>query len=203
MNYNKKMMILLSAFLLLAGPARAAEAKAGAAAAAPAPADKTTIQLAEYFLKVNLPDANPKLIDPFLAVNVETLPKRLREKAAAKQIEITQILRVTRVKKRGIFVQPTQGCQESSFIKPLGMASSFPDPGYETVTEDELKYVMDSTKCTEIDLGCRFSLLIFFQKGKDRVLKFNAVDPLMAKVAEYRGGGGTSHLFGMGYSCMH
>ncbi len=99
---------------------------------------------------------------------------------------------------------PVDACDESSFVKPLSLASSFPDPGYETVTEDELKYVIDNTKCTEIDLGCRFSMLIFFEKKKERIVKFNAADPIMAKVAEARGkGGGTSHFFGGGYSCMH
>jgi hypothetical protein len=203
MNYNRTMMILLATFLLLAGPVRAAETKADAAAAAPAPADKSTIDLVNYFLKVQLADASPKLIDPFLAVKIETLPKKLQQKAMAKQIEITQVLRVHSVKKKGIFVQPVEGCTEESFIKPLSMQSSFPSPDYEVVSEDELRCVMDQTKCSEIDLGCRFSLMIFFEKKKDRVLKFNASDPLMAKVAECRNGGGTSHLFGMGYSCMH
>jgi hypothetical protein len=96
-----------------------------------------------------------------------------------------------------------EDCSEKNFVKPLSMASFFPDPDYEEVTEDDLKCVMEQTKCTEIDLGCRFSLLIFFEKKKDRVLKFNAVDPIMAKVAECRGKGGTTHFFGMGYTCMH
>jgi hypothetical protein len=204
MNYNKRMGFLLAA-LLLAGPARAAEPKAGAASAdKTGTADKSTIELVNYFLKVDLADANSKLIDPFLAVKTETLPKRLQGKAAAKQIEISALLRVHDIKKKGIFVQPTtEACSETSFVKPLAMAGMFPDPGYATVTEDELKYVMDQTKCSEEDLGCRFSMLIFFEKKKDRIVKFNAVDPIMAKVAEYRGKGGSTHFFGMGYSCLH
>lgn len=200
MIYNKRMGLLLAA-VLLAGPVRAfADDKPAAAAAA----DKTTIDLVNYFLKIDLADANPKLIDPFLAVKTETLPKKLQAKAAAKQVEVSALLRIHDVKKKGIFVQPqAAACTAADFVKPLAMAAMFPDPGYETVTEDELKYVMDQTKCTEDDLGCRFSMLIFFTKGKDRVIKFNAVDPIMAKVAEYRGKGGSSHFFGMGYSCLH
>lgn len=199
------MRLLLAAFLLAAGPARAADTKPDAAAAdKTGTADKNTVELVGYFLKVELADASPKLIDPFLAVDPETLPKKLQKKAAAKQVEVAAVLRVHDVKKKGIFVNPpAQECDEKTFIKPLSMAGFFPDPGYETVTEDELKYVVDQTKCTEIDLGCRFSMLIFFEKKKDRIVKFNAIDPIMAKVAEYRGHGGTSHLFGMGYSCMH
>jgi hypothetical protein len=170
--------------------------------AARAEADKDTLDLVNYFLKVELADANPKLVEPFLAVKTETLPKKLRNKAAAKQVEIGALLRIHDVKKKGAFVAPVEGCSETSFVKPLRMAGSFSD--YETVTEDELKYVMDQTKCTEVDLGCRFSLLIFFEKKKERILKFNPADPIMAKVAEYRGGGGGgTHFFGMGYSCMH
>jgi hypothetical protein len=199
------MMILLAAFLLVAGPARAADPKADAPASdKTGTADKNTVDLVGYFLKVELADASPKLIDPFLAVKTETLPKKLQSKAAAKQVEIAAVLRLHTVKKKGIFVNPlAEECNETSFVKPLSMAGFFPFPGYEEVTEDELKYVIEQTKCTEIDLGCRFSMLIFFEKKKDRIVKFNAIDPIMAKVAEFRGHGGTSHLFGMGYSCMH
>jgi hypothetical protein len=188
-----------AAFLLFSGPARAADPKPDAASA-PAEADKTTVDLVNYFLKVDLPDANPKLIDPFLAVKTETLPQKLRGKAAAKQLEITALLRLHAVKKKGIFVQPTEGCSEKDFVKPLKMMGYM--MGYQVVDEDELKYVMDKTKCTEIDLGCRFSMLIFFEKKKDRVVKFLAQDPIMAIVAESHGGG-TTKFFHMNYTCMH
>ena len=62
---------------------------------------------------------------------------------------------------------------------------------------------MDTTKCTEVDLGCRFTLKIFFQKKKDRVLMFYSKDPMMAKVAQSHGGGGGTHFFGIGITCMH
>jgi hypothetical protein len=204
MKYNNTMMTLLAAFLLVAGPARAADPKPDAAAAAVVPADKETIDLVNYFLKVELADASPKLIDPFLAVKIETLPKKLQGKAAAKQVEITALLRLSHVKKKGIFVQPpAEECSEASFVKPLNMAGFFPSPGYEVVTDDDLKCVMDQTKCTEDDLGCRFSMLIFYEKKKERVVKFMASDPIMAIVAGCRGKSGTTHFFGSGYSCMH
>jgi hypothetical protein len=201
MNYNNRMVILLSALLLLSGPAKAADSPAPAAAAT---ASKETIELVNYFLKVELADANSKLIDPFLAVKIETLPKKLQNKAAAKQVEVAAVIRIHTTKKKGIFVQPpVEECSETSFVKPLSMAGFFPAPGYEEVTDDELACVMEQTKCTEIDLGCRFSLLIFFEKKKDRILKFNAIDPMMAIVAGCRGKAGTTHFFGAGYSCMH
>ena len=207
MTYNNDMALLLAAFLLLAGPARAADSKPGASTSAGAPAaksveaDKNTIDLVNYFLKVDLAEASPKLVDPFLAVQIETLPKKMQRKAEARQIEVAALVRLHDTKKKGSLIQPAQDCNEKDFVKPLSLAGAF--SAYEEVTEDELRYVQDKTKCTEIDLGCRFSMLIFFEKKKDRIVKFNAMDPIMAKVAEFRGHGGTSHLFGMGYSCMH
>jgi len=197
MNYNKTMAWILASFLLLTAPAARAEKKDASPSA-----DKTTVELVQYFLKVPTAEANPKLIDPFLAVKTETLPKKLRGRAAAKQAEIGALLRLHDTKKGGSLVQPLEGCSEKDFVKPLSMAGFFSE-GYETVTEDELKYVMDKTKCSEIDLGCRFSMLIFYEKKKDRILKFTAADPIMAIVAESRGKGSGTRFFGMGITCMH
>ena len=200
---RRKLICAFASILLAGGYARAADPKPDAASSVEktAAADKDTLDLVNYFLKVALSEANPKLIDPFLAVKTEALPKSLRGKAAAKQVEISALLRLHDVKKKGIFVQQRDDCSEKDFIKPMGMMSFF-SQGYEVVNEDELKYVMDKTKCTEIDLGCRFSMLIFYEKRKDRIVKFNAADPIMALIAESHGGGGTK-FFGMGYTCMH
>jgi hypothetical protein len=197
------MLFLLSALLLLSGPARAAASKPAAASETSVEADTGTIALVNYFLKVELSEASPKLVEPFLRVKIDTLPKKLQRKAEVRQTEVAAIVRLHDTRKAGFIVTPAENCGPSDFIKPLSLASAFPMPGYETVTEDELKYVMDTTKCTEIDLGCKFSMLIFFEKKKDRIVKFNATDPLMAKVAEFRGHGGTTHFFGGGMSCMH
>lgn len=190
------MTAVAALLLILAGRVRAQD-KAPEAA----PADKRTVELVQYFLKVPTAEASPKLIDPFLAVNTDTLPEKLRGKAAAKQVEINALLRLHERKKAGSLVYPAEGCTETSFVKPLNTAGFFPN--YEDVTEDELAFVMKRTKCTEIDLGCRFSLLIFFQKGKPRIMKFAAADPIMAIVAESHNGGGTSQLFGLGITCEH
>lgn len=189
------MMITAILAVLLAAPARAA--------GAPKTADKTTIQVVEYMLKTPPEDADPKLASAFLAVDTSTLPPKLQKKAAAKQVQINALVRLHDTKKLGTFIQPAAGCSERDFVKGLEMSSYFPFPSYETVTEDELSYVMKKTKCTEIDLGCRFSMLIFFKKGKDRVIKFAAADPIMAVVAESRGKGGTTQFFGLGLTCLH
>jgi hypothetical protein len=193
------MTAVLLAFLLLP----AFVPSAGAQPAKKNGADKTTVQLVEYFLKTPPADANPALVDPFLAVDASSLPKKLRSKAAAKQTEIRALVRLHDTRKAGSIIQPMEGCTEKAFVKPLSMAGFFPFPDYEVVNEDELKYVMDKTRCTEIDLGCRFSMLIFFEKKKDRVVKFAASDPIMAIVAESRRKTGSTNFFGSGFSCMH
>ena len=193
------MTLILSALLLLGGSAGAA---AGAGDAGTA--DKTTVDIVEYFLKTPTSEANPKLIDPFMAVNAETLPKKLRAKAEGKQIEIRALIRLHDAKKKGKFIPPPTGdCSEKDFVLPLSKVGIYKSIGYEEIDEKELDYVMSFTNCTEIDLGCRFTMKIFFDKKKPRRLMFHQNDPIMGVVAASHGVGGGSHLFGSGLSCLH
>ncbi len=185
--------IILSVLLAAAPSARAAEKP---------PADETTVDLVRYFLQVPTDEANPKLVEPFLAVDPETLPKKLRGKALAKQIEIRDLIKLHATKKQGVLIQPDEGCSEKDFVFPLNQAAFYLSMGYEEVNEDELEYVKNKTKCTEVDLGCRFTLKLFYTKGKDRRLMFVPQDPIMAIVAESHKGGSTK-FFGMGMTCMH
>lgn len=168
-----------------------------------ATADKATLALVEYFLKTPTSQADPKLVDRFLAVKADDLPPKLRRKVDAKQVEIRVLIRLHDTKKMGVLIQPAEACGPKDFIKPLEIAPFFSLPTFETVTEDELKYVRDKTQCTEIDLGCRFSMLIFFKEKKPRIVRFAAADPIMDIVAEARGRGGGTKFFGAGFSCMH
>lgn len=196
------MPVLLLAFLLAALPARAEDAKA-----APTPADKTTLELVDYFLKVPTSEANPKLVAAFLAVDGRTLPKKLRLKAGLKQAEIRDLIKLRAAKKGGSLVQPDAVCTGEEMVRPLAEADIFLGGQYEEIDEDELKYVMDKTHCTELDLGCRFSLKIFFTKSvpkqKPRRMGFLGGDPIMGLIAESRGKGGSTHFFGFGLSCLH
>lgn len=184
--------------VLLACPLRAADAQKSSAAA-----DQKTVELAEYFIKVPTAEANPKLVTPFLAVDVETLPKKIRRKTKAKQIEIQTLIKLHDTKKMGFIIQPMEGCTEKNFILPLEQASFFVTLGYEDIGEEELDFVKNKTKCTEVDLGCRFSFKIFYTKPHPRRLMFVATDPVMAIVAESRGKHGSTNFFGAGFSCMH
>ena len=198
MTYNRPMTLLLAAFFLFSGPARADVDPAATSA------DTTTLRIVEVVLKAPTTDIDPRLIGPFMAVDAQSLPRKLRRKTQAKQIEISTLLKLHDTKKAGNFVQPLEGCSEKNFVLPLEQAGLYATIGYEEINEDELKYVMDKTTCKEIDLGCRFSLKIFFKTGKDRRLMFYASDPIMALVAESRGKGGNgTRFFGVGITCMH
>jgi hypothetical protein len=202
MNYNNGVKLLLAALLLAAAPSKAADPKPDAAAA-PAEADATTLQVVDVVLKTPTSDVDPRLIDPFMAVKPESLPKKLRLKVQEKQIEISTLIRLHDTKKKGTLIQPAEGCDEKSFVLPLSQKGIYQAIQFVDVNEDELKYVMDTTKCTEVDLGCRFSLKIFYTKPKPRALMFHENDPIMALVAASHGGGTGTHFFGMGLTCMH
>ena len=207
MNYNRAMAFLLA--LLLVVPARPAAAaprrrKAAETGAAAGTADKTTVELVEYFLKVPTSDANPELVDPFLAVKTETLPARLRGKARAKQIEIRALIKVHDAKKKGMIVQRPAGCTMDSFVRPFSDEYAYRIAHYVPITEDEELYLLKQTGCVETDLGCEFSLTIFHDAGstRPRRLMLHESDPLMGIVARYRehGSGGT-RFFGTGLFC--
>jgi hypothetical protein len=189
---------LLLALLLAAAPAPArAAAKSGTA-------DKTTLELVGYFLKVPTAQASPKLIQPFLAVDVDTLPPRLRRKTRAKQIQIRTLIKVHDARKKGMIVQPAAGCTLDSIVRPTSDETAYMLAGFQFITEDEEHFVLQQTKCQEEDLGCEFSLVIFHDAGskKPRKLALHVRDPLMGLVARYREkGSGSTHFFGSSLFC--
>lgn len=202
MNYNTGMPTVLVLALALVLPAAAAD-KPDAAGTA----DKTVIELVDYFLKTPTADANPKLVEPFLALDPDALPKRQREKARAKQLEIRTLVRLHDTKKKGSILMPAEGCTLESFVHPQKDYGIFAIAGFGPITEDDLTYVMQRTHCTELDLGCQFSLTIFFDKGskKPRRLMLHENDPVEAIVAEGRHSGKSNqtNFFGLGLTCNH
>lgn len=201
--------LLLALGLLAAPPAGAAvETSTGTVKAAGpmTPADRTTVELVEYFLKAPTDKANPRLVSPFLDVDPRTLPKGLRDKARAKQLQIRALLKLHDTRKKGLTgLRPVESCKESDYTYPLGeyaMHTIFP---VEKITEDELEYLVGRTKCDEHQLGCQFSLRIFVDplKKKPRKLILQPSDPLAALLASYRGRGsaGTNFFGASGPSC--
>jgi hypothetical protein len=202
---------LLLALLLGAGPARAADDKASA----PAAVDTDTAKLADYFLKTPTSQADPKLVEPFLAVDPSRLPERQRGRVSAKQSEINALLKVHDRKKKGNWVTPAS-CPIATYVKPL---EQFPDyrpakscrkedyngSAWCEISEDEEAYIQHKTGCTLEDQGCEFTLIAFVDlvhKKKPRRLVLNTVDQLTA-IAVESGHGGQTNFFGAGVTCYH
>jgi len=199
MNYNTAMRTLVCA-LALAAAAAPARALTPDSAAKP---DADAVKLVEYFLKTPTPDVDTKLVAPFLAVDPETLPERLRVKARGKQIEIRTLIKLHDTKQKGNWLQPPENCTLESVVHPLKDARVYLMAGYKDIKEDEERYVTQKTKCSDLELGCHFSLIILFEKGKPRRLMLLPSDPLMALVAESHGHSGQTNFFGTTLTCMH
>ena len=193
-----KVLVLLAC---LTGLAAAAESKKPSR-----PNERADVMLAERMLKIELSDAPPVLIEPFLALDSNALPKRLREKTRARQLEIRTYLKLYDTKKKGGVLQAVEACSETSFVKPMKDLPFYREAGWtEEITEFEEDQVSEFTLCREIDLGCHFTLMIFHDAGskKPRRLFLTGSDPIMMLVARARSKTLGGNYFGTGLSCMH
>ena len=174
------------------------------------PDEKTKIKIVEYMFKTPLDQASPAVVGPFLELDAETLPKGLRAKARAKQLDVRTLFKLHDTKKKGSVLPVVEGCTATSFVKPMKEIPAYQMAGYQEITEDEEKGVMERTLCQEVDLGCHFSLTVFTDTNPKipRRLFLHGNDPMMTMVAATRakskasiGGNG---YFGIGgVSCMH
>lgn len=178
------------------------------------PATKETVSMVEKVLKTPTEELPPGVVPPFLAVDPESLPKKLRQRFLAKRVELYSLKHLADTKKRGAVrmpdyspapAVPDEGQSDNPGI--LLMA------GYTELTESELDYVKDKSKCTERDLETEFSLKITVtrdpktRKVVGRRLFLHAKDPLQGMVAAFRsqsGVGGQTNFFGVGgFTCAH
>jgi hypothetical protein len=183
-----------------------AEVSAGTAeqAKAEAPAAKDTVELVKAFLQTPTEQLPPDFIPEFLGIDPETLPKKLQQPYLAKRLELYTLKQLVEGKKKGIVRMPDADCSipkesKSDSAGVLKMA------GYETITDDEERWVMDKTKCTERDLMCEFTLQVVNTKGKKpgserRLLFLNPRDPIFALIGQYRAVGRQkqTNFFGIG-----
>ncbi|PIR16685.1 MAG: hypothetical protein COV48_09520, partial [Elusimicrobia bacterium CG11_big_fil_rev_8_21_14_0_20_64_6] len=58
------------------------------------PDEKTRIKIVEYMLKTPMNEADPTLVSGFMKLDPESLPKKLRDKARGKQMEIDAIVKI-------------------------------------------------------------------------------------------------------------
>ncbi|MDD5628217.1 MAG: hypothetical protein PHU21_04070 [Elusimicrobia bacterium] len=191
------MLRILSLIVLLAGPAVLGLAQGPAL-------DDDTLEMVKAFLKLPTEQLPAEHIPKFLAVEPAALPAALRQRYLAKRLELYALRHIAEGKKKGIVRMPEEDCStikeaEGMEIKVLRMAR------YEEISEDEESWLMDTTRCTEHDLMCEFSLLIRTEakgkKGEKRHRYFlHPVDPLMALVGAYRRSGRNvaTNFFGVG-----
>jgi len=166
-----------------------------ASARADGPDEKTRIKMAEYMLKTPMNEADPTIVSGFMKLDPESLPKKMRDKVRGKQMEIDQIVKIHNGKKKGPFRFPA-ACEIKRYEGPDGIRIMGYIIGNVEIAGEEEEYVERATNCTEEQLLCEFSLNIVVMKrpGKAPLKRYFLMenDPLMALVAEKRGGGGSS-----------
>ena len=166
-----------------------------AVTASAGPDQETQIKMVEYMLKTPLDQSDPVLVSGFMKIDTAALPKKLRDKARARQMEIDAIVKIHQGKKKGPFRFPA-ACEIKRYEGPEGIRIMGMIMGNEEIMSDEEEYIEKKANCTEDQLICEFSLNIVIMKRKDKPpLKryfLMGQDPLMALVAEKRGGGASA-----------
>lgn len=172
--------------------------------------DDGTAKMVEYFVKTPIADLPAEHIDEFLAVDAQTLPKKLREPFKARKLELMTLKQLSRVKKKGILIAADDQC-EIPHEEKTGEIALLQRVGYQEATEDEKEWVEKKTKCNERNMLCDFTLQIVDQnagpKRKKRVkrryffyCKAAACDPLYVLIGVYRARieGKNTQFFGSG-----
>lgn len=159
------------------------------------PDEATRIKIAQYMLKTPMNEADPTLVSGFMKLDPESLPKKLRDKVRGKQMEIDAVVKIHNGKKKGPFRFPA-ACQIKIYEGPEGMRLMKMIMGNVEIAGDEEEYLELKGNCTEEQLMCEFSLniVIMRPKGKPPEKHYFLMeqDPLMAWVAEKRGGGASA-----------
>ena len=199
---------MLTALLLLFLPAAVS---AGALEEVKAEAPKTPTaedkeRLVQAFLDTPTIELPPDLIPEFLALAPEELPEKLRPGFAAKRLELYTLKQIVEGKKKGGVRMPEENCSLTKDAKgdSVGIVRA---AGFVEINDEEERWVMDKTKCTEHDLQCEFTLQIVAARVKNkkasyvqRFLFMHPKDPIFALIAQYREMGRVkqTNFFGIG-----
>lgn len=193
---------------LLALPGHAAKPKAAAAPKEAPPANDDE-KLVDYFLKSETPDLDPKAIPRFMAIDLAPMSPGRRSGAQAKRAELKALRKsmesTTKPPIRRAGQDPLESCgvEEGS----AQQAKIMQNIGFMPVTQDEVAFLVQRTKCTECELSEEFTytrLIVPGDKAKkipaEKHMFVHAKDPLMALVSQYRGGGkGGTDFFSVGF----
>jgi len=155
-------------------------------------ADQSTIKMVEFFLRTPVAELPTEHIDDFLAVDPNTVPKKLRQRFKAKCVELYAFKREAEGKKRGTLRTPEPNCDAPKEGR-ADEASVLMMAGYVELFEDDLLCVEKETKCTPHDLMCEFTLQSVVEiKGKKKNIRYfmHQNDIIMGIVAGCRGKNG-------------
>ena len=168
------------------------------------------MKLVDYFVRTPTADLPPERVPEFLAVDRGTLPRKLQDPFEAKRVELLALKKnVDGRVKPPLRMLGHEAIAEGSCGAPREMASIglLLQCGFGEITEDEEKWLMHETNCTECELRTEFTLELVVtpakKKGK-KELHFLLLkdDPINTLLAGYRAGvktTGTS-FFGIGSS---
>ncbi len=185
-------MKLLALLLVLAAVALPARADG--------PDEETKVKMVQYMLKTPMNEADPTIVSGFMKIDPDTLPKKWRDKARGKQMEVDSVVKIHSGKKKGPFRFPDNKCAAKKY-GPEGLPIMAMIIGNAEIESEEADYLEKRTDCSEDQLICEFTLnvVIIPRKGKPALRRYYLMeqDPLMAYLAEYRAGskGGKNNYF--------
>lgn len=199
--------LALTAALLMPSLVWSAKAKPAAPKeAAPANDDE---KLVDYVTKTDTGSLDPKAIPRFMELDLAAMSPGRQAAAKAKRLELKALKKAMESKSkppiRRAGAEPDQSCDaEEGNDMQVAMLQRM---GFMPVTEDEVKFLVERTKCTECELTEEFTYTIYIVRGDkakkkpDRKHTFiHAKDPLMALVSQYRNGGkGGTDFFSVGF----
>ena len=204
--------LTLAAFAAGAGKAASKASEAalprGSPRSAAPKADKETVEFVGLFLKSETSSLPPEGIPKFLAVDPASLPSFLRVKCRAKQTELRALMRISQGKKkaplRRISSEEKARCStEEGGKQYIDALRAF---GFDEIYDDEERFLMDRTRCTECELQEESSFVIVAvppkKKGElpERRLFMSQNDPFFAIITAYRKkSGGQTDFFSIGF----
>ena len=142
----------------------------------------------ERFVKTPVADMTPDYIQAMLAVDEKTLSPKLRERFVAKRLELHVYRQMAEGQKRGTIRMPDSDCSIPLQAKADNIAM-LKQLSFMEITEDEVHYLEESTKCSQIKMMCEFTLQIVHKKVGKRVETHYFIHPkdaLAALVSEFR-----------------
>ncbi|MCX5787249.1 MAG: hypothetical protein NTX64_01890 [Elusimicrobia bacterium] len=203
--------------LVLALSAFAAEPRVGVAgprvgAAEPPKASTGTVKLVEYFLKTQTADLPPERVPEFIAVNRATLPVKLQDRFEVKRMELLALKKNVDGKGKPPLrllgkdtISTGEECGPPREMTDFGV-NMLVSMGWAEIDEEEEKWLLSETSCTECELRTEFTLELVLsppkKKGGKKLLHFflNGQDPILNLIAAHRAGLQTTgtHFFGIG-----